>query len=450
MPSLEDFTTGLAVRSRLHPDNRVGRVVMDRYAAYVGWDWADEENEVSLRVRDHSKIERMKIGGTPGDLHQWACQMLERFEGEKIAVAIDAGRGAVISAFLGYPHLVLYPINPKSAADLRHALYPSHKKDDRIDSEILEEIVEKHGDRLRPLMPADEKTRELGMLCEHRKKLDNDRKREVNRLRDTLKSFYPQALEMFEEMSTPVALEFLQKWSSFETLRRARSQTLIDFFHTHGSRAEEKIQRRLEVIRSSIPLTSDGALLRAGALRVRTLVVVLRSIIDAVTILDDAIAELYDEHPEHDLVDSFPGLGPVLGPRVVTVLTTDRNRFESAEALQRMTGIAPVTSQTGGRHGSLLVTRRVRCPKFIHQTFVEWAGCSITRSAWASAYFEMHRERNPKRARYSILRALAFKWQRILYQCWVDRVPYDEQKYLRELAKRGSPIAKRLGLTLAA
>lgn len=417
---------------------------MEQVAAYVGWDWADREHVLSLREGSGKPIESSRVGGRSEQLHGWAAEMLSRFGGQKVAVAIDAGRGAVISAFMGYPHLVLYPVNPKAAASLREALYPSGKKDDPVDSEILLEMVEKHGDRIRPLNPADALTRELGILSEDRKRFDDDRKRTVNRLRDALKSFYPQANELFGDLSSPMVCAFLTRWPSLENLQRAREASIVKFFHEHGSRSKRKIEQRLELIREARPLTSDVALLRSGMQRVRAFVKVIRTLIETINELDQVIEDGYRAHAEHDLINSFPGLGAVLGPRVAAVLGSDRSRWESAESLQRISGVAPVTCRTGGKDGPISVHRRVRRPKFMHQTFVEWAGCSIAFSPWARAYYEMRKEKDPTLRRYVILRALASKWLSILWRCWIEGTHYDAAAYERTLALRGSPLANRL------
>lgn len=417
---------------------------MEAFAACVGWDWADDEHVLSLRESGTSKIELRRLGGAPDDLHGWAAEMLGRFAGERIAIAVDAGRGAVISAFINYPHLALYPINPKAAASARDAFYPSGKKDDPVDSEVLLEMIEKHRDRIRPLNPADPLTRQLGILSEHRRKLDDSRKREVNRLRAALKSYYPQALELLDDLSTPMACAFLAKWPSLAHLQRAKDTTIVSFFHEHRSRSKERIEKRIALIRSAVALTTDIALVHTGIVRVTSLACIIRAYLDQIVAVEQEIATMYAEHPEHDLINSFAGLGPVLGPRLVAILGTDRTRFESAESLQQFTGVAPITVQTGGKRGPKSVHRRVRRPRFIHQTLIEWAGCSLVSSGWAKAFYDIKREEHPKASHWSILRRLAYKWLRVLFRCWIENTPYDEGKYQQELIRRGSPIAKRL------
>ncbi len=121
---------------------------------------------------------------------------------------------------------------------------------------------------------------------------------------------------------------------------------------------------------------------------------------------------------------------------MLTAFGTDRDRFDSAEQIQALSGIAPVTRQSGKTR---IVTHRWACPKFLKQTFHEYAGLSIKKSKWANAYYTMQREKNSKTAQMA-KRALAYKWMRIIFRCWKDRVPYDEAKYIESLKRSKSPL----------
>jgi transposase len=112
-----------------------------------------------------------------------------------------------------------------------------------------------------------------------------------------------------------------------------------------------------------------------------------------------------------------------------------RQRFPDAASLQKLAGIAPVTERSGKK---FWVHWRYACPKFLRQTFVEWVAQTIPRSYWAKAFYQSHRARGARHQ--AALRALAFKWIRILHRCWRDRVPYDEAKYLLALQKRRAPL----------
>jgi Transposase IS116/IS110/IS902 family len=165
----------------------------------------------------------------------------------------------------------------------------------------------------------------------------------------------------------------------------------------------------------------------------------LRTLIRAIQRLDKRIAELFAQHPEHDLFNSFPGAGAVCGPRLLTVFGTDRSRWTSAVELQSHSGIAPVTEKSGN---SCWIHHRLACAKFVKQTFHEFADQSIRYSVWARAYYDLQRNRG--KDHHAALRALAYKWIRIIFRCWKDGKPYDEATYIQSLRRRGSPTVEKL------
>ena len=125
-----------------------------------------------------------------------------------------------------------------------------------------------------------------------------------------------------------------------------------------------------------------------------------------------------------------------MAPRLIAVLGTQRDRFDDASSLQCFSGIAPVTSQSGRQSW---VHWRWACPKFARQTFHEWAQHSMKKCEWARIFYQQKREAG--KSHHAAIRALAFKWIRILFRCWKDRVPYDEARYLRSVRDRLLPKA---------
>lgn len=409
------------------------------FASFVGWDWADKEHQLTTRDADQELLVRKALAGGANAIHHWATGTLKEYGGKPVAVCIEGSRGAVMHALMGYPHIVLYPVNPKSASLLREALYPSGKKDDPIDADVLQLFVDKHREKLRPFEPEDAVTRKLALLSEQRKKITNDITRSTNRLKANLKGYYPQALELLEDLDTPLACDFLEKWPTLQRLKRSKPATIVSFYRRHNSRSAELINKRLEVIRVSVALTDDEALVEGGEIRTLSSLMSLRGLLDARKYLDGHIQKIYESHVEHALIDSFPGAGPVMGARLIGLLGSNRERIVSAEHLQLVTGIAPVTRASGGRHGTKSVHRRLQRSKYLHQTIVEWASCSIPHSEWARACYDQLRARG--KGRYSALRILGYKWLRILFRCWSTSTPYSEQHHIAELQRRGSPLA---------
>ena len=160
--------------------------------------------------------------------------------------------------------------------------------------------------------------------------------------------------------------------------------------------------------------------------------------------IETKIDEAFAAHPEASLFAGLPGAGPAFAPRLLVAFGTDRSRYPEATNLQKYVGVAPVTERSGRQ---LWIHWRWNAPKFLRQTFVEWAGQTVPRSAWAKAYYLQ--QRRAGKAHQTILRALAFKWIRILWRCWQDRTPYDESRYMAALARQNSPLNKILQTTAA-
>ncbi len=150
-------------------------------------------------------------------------------------------------------------------------------------------------------------------------------------------------------------------------------------------------------------------------------------------------------HPDGFIFSSLPGAGPVFAPRLLAAFGADRDRFATARELQQYTGIAPVTERSGK---STWVHWRYACSRFLRQSIVEWAGMSVRYSYWADAYYRYQRQKG--KSHQAAVRALAFKWLRILFCCWKERRPYDEAKYLFSLRERHSPLLKYMAAPLEA
>jgi transposase len=182
-------------------------------------------------------------------------------------------------------------------------------------------------------------------------------------------------------------------------------------------------------------LTSDVAVIDSNRLVVEALVAQLRALLQAVDRFEHEISKLAPTLPGYALFASFPGAGPVFAPRLLAALGEQRSRYASAAHVQQYAGIAPVTERSGNKSW---VHWRWQCPKFLRQTFVEWAALSIPHCYWAKAYYDQQRQRGA--SHQAAVRALAFKWIRIVYRCWQNRTPYNEATYLTALKRHGSPL----------
>lgn len=176
-------------------------------------------------------------------------------------------------------------------------------------------------------------------------------------------------------------------------------------------------------------------MIEPNRLLVEALVGQLRLLLQAVDRFEHQIAQLAPTLGDYGLFASFPGAGPTIAPRLLAAFGEQRERYAAPDEIQRYAGIAPVTERSGNKSW---VHWRLQCPKFLRQTFVEWAALSIPHCYWAKAYYAQQRAHGA--SHQVALRALAFKWIRIAFRCWQNRTPYDEATYLTALKRRGSPL----------
>ena len=235
------------------------------------------------------------------------------------------------------------------------------------------------------------------------------------------------------------ACDFLAKWPTLAAVQRARPATVRRFYQQHNCRRAAVIDARLAQIATAQALTTDPAIVDALSLVVHAEAAQLRPLLAAVRTFDGEIAALFAAHPDQALFASFPGAGPVGAPRLAAAFGTDRTRWDATSELQSYAGIAPVTERSGK---TCWVHHRLACPKFLKQTFHEYADQSIRFSPWARAYYDQQRGRG--NTHHAALRSLAFKWMRILFRCWKTRTPYDEATYLAALRRHGSPLVEKI------
>lgn len=378
-----------------------------------------------MRTAD-GKQQRGELDHTPEAVQAWAAKLEQDFGGRAVAVGLEQARGSLFAMLCKYAHLVLFPVHPNTVQSYRQAFYPSGAKSDPSDAGLILELLVLHPERLRRREADTVATRQLQFLTEERRRLVNQQSSETQRLIQWLKQVFPQMLEWFDEPAGAMVGEWLLRWPTLEALQKVSAQGIRKFLHQHHCRSEERIEERIRQIRQAVAATQDPALLQAGVLCIQNSIRILEQIREGIAEFDKQIASTYRDHPDRFLMESFPGAGPVLEPRLIAAVGTLRDRFESAQSLACFAGIAPVKQASGK---TVWIHWRWACPKFIRQTFHEWAGCSIRYCDWAREHYD--RQRDKGKGHHAAIRSVAFKWIRIFYRCWRDRVPYSEQIYLK-------------------
>lgn len=407
------------------------------YDLIIGLDRADKKADLCLLDTATGQRRCVTIDTAPEALCQWLAQLRQQHPTARLGLCLEQPAVHLIPFLEAYAWITLHPINPITLQKYREAFVTSRAKDDTKDAEFLADLLLNHHAQLPVWAPQDSSTRAVQQLVAHRRAVVDERTALSNRLIALLKQYFPQALLLCgDDLWRPLATAFLLKWPSLSAAQKARPATLKTFYHLHGSRSATLLEERLALLAKAVPVTDESAVIASFVLRVQLLARQLQALARTIAQFDRQIATAYSAHPDHNIFASLPGAGPVLGPRLLASLGADRERFaQSAAQLQCYTGVAPVTKRSGG---SERIHRRYCCPKFHRQSFHEYAKESVLWSRWAGAFYLQQRTKGCPH--HTAVRALAYKWQRVIWRCWQDRKPYDEARYEAALRKDGSPI----------
>jgi transposase len=409
--------------------------VPDDFAAYIGIDWADRKHDISLYDPQTQSWSHTIIQSTPEAIADWVNQLRQRYGTAKLLVGLEQKRGPLLYALCRYDNLVLVPINPRTVANYRKAFQPSRAKSDPIDAKLIVELMQRHGDKLDVWTAGCPQHRALRQWVEARRMLVGEKVRVTNRITAALKSYFPQVLDWFVDKDTLVFCDFLTQFADLDAVKALTLAELTTFFKPYRIR-HTAVQRRFQQIQAStVPMTQDAAIIVPAQALVQALVALLRTVIEQLRQFEQAIDTLFETLPDAAIFQALPGAGPHLAPRLLAAFGNDRSRFDSAQSFMSYVGIAPVKEESGKKRW---VHWRWSCPIFLRQTFVEWVEQARRHSAWSQAFYQQQRAAG--KSHQKAIRALAYKWGRILWRCWQDGKPYDEAKYLAALRRKKSPL----------
>jgi len=381
-------------------------------------------------ARGHQSKET--VSTEPAQLHLWWKRLRGRYPVAAIAVAFEQPARNLIAFFEFEPDVTIYALNPSSIWAYRQSLTPSRAHTDKTDADCIARFIEHHHRELKAYVSPDPSARQIQYQCVGRRKLVDQRTSLTNQLLEVLKRYYPEVIElMHENVHRPINLALLRKWSTPKSLLKARRGTVEKFFHSHGSRSQERMRARFEIIDRMEPLTHNPAIIEPSVLEVLCLVDQIEVLNLSVLRYDRSIRELMKTNEKAALFLQMPGAGPALAPRLFAAFSVYADNCKDAAAKASLVGMAPVTEQSGKVRR---VYRRLRCDRFLAQSFHEWASESWKHSKWAKAYVRHHQAEG--KHFHTIIRNLAVRWIRILFRLWKTGEYYDERKYIHALISR--------------
>ncbi|MGY1620558.1 IS110 family transposase [Geodermatophilus sp. SYSU D00691] len=398
---------------------------------FVGDDWAEDHHDIEVQDADGRRLARARLPeGITGltRLHELIAEHLTEddvdpetgFVAQAVVVGIETDRGTWVAALAAAGYRV-FAINPMSVARYRERHGTSGAKSDRGDAHVLAEIVRLDRDHHRPIAGDSAEVEGLKLVARSHQAFIWDRTRHFQRLRSALREFFPAALEAFPDLMAPEALELLERAPDpARAARLSRSKITAALARAHRRDPETKaaaIQAALRApsLRQAPPIEAAYAVIVASAVRL------IAGLNTQIAELQAVVAEGFGRHPDAEILTSQPGLGPVLGARVLAEFGDDRHRYADAKARKNYAGTSPITRASGTR---TVVLARYSRNKHLADATHQWAFCALTASPGARAYYDAIRARGV--SHHAALRQLANRLVGILHGCLKTTTTYDE------------------------
>jgi transposase len=394
---------------------------------FVGDDWAEDHHDIEIQDESGHRLAKARLPeGVAGmaRLHALVGEHLADLEDvagvEQVAVGIETDRGPWVRALVAAGYRV-FAVNPLQAARFRQRRSVSGAKSDAADAHTLADMVRTDSHQLRRVAGDSELADAIKVVARAHKTLIWERTRHTQRLRNSLRDFFPAALDAFEDLTSGDALELLGKAPDPASAARLTRPQVIAALRRAGRRSlgerAEQIQTALRTERLSQP----PAVAAAYAATVRSQVALLVTLNTEIATMQGEVEAHFGRHPAAEIYLSQPGLGAILGARVLAEFGDDPHRYADAKARKNYAGTSPITRQSG-KH-KFVLARYVHNDRLL-DALGRQAFSALSASPAARAYYDQLRDR--EKDHNAALRQLANRLVGILHGCLKTGTTYDE------------------------
>jgi transposase len=390
----------------------------------VGDDWAEDHHDVEVMDAAGKVLAKRRLPeGVAGmaELHGLVGGLLgEDDDDSEVLVGIETDRGPWVTALLAAGYRV-FPVNPLLASRYRGRHGVSGAKSDAGDAHMLADLVRTDSHQLREAAGDSPEAEGIKVLARTHKTMIWERTREVQRLRHQLREYFPAALEAFDDLDAPDTLELLGKAPDPGRARKlTRAQVSTALKRARRRNIPDKASAILAALRSE-QLAQPPALTAAYAATVRALIAVITALNEQVRLLEEQVREHFGRHPDAEVYLSQPGIGTVLGARVLAEFGDDPRRYASGKSRRNYAGTSPVTRASG--------KKKVVAARFIHNdrlidALMAQAFTALRASPGARSFYDDLRARGIEHN--DALRRLANRLVGILHGCLKTGTLYDE------------------------
>jgi transposase len=317
---------------------------------YIGDDWAEDRHDIELMDAAGRTLNRVRLAeGAAGitRLHALVADQLgECSEDSDVVVGIETDRGPWVTALLAAGYTV-FAVNPLQASRYRDRLGVSGAKSDAADAHMLADMVRTDSHQLRPVAGDSPQAEAIKVVARAHKTLIWERTRHCQRLRHALREYFPAALQVFEDLDARDTLDLLAQAPDPASAAKLSISQITDSL----KRARRKnVAAKAAGIQASLRaehLTQPEVVVAAYAATTRSAVAVLAVLNEQINILQEQVESNFGRHPDLDIILSQPGLGMILGARVLAEFGDSEDRYVSAKARKNYAGTSPITRASG-------------------------------------------------------------------------------------------------------
>ena len=389
---------------------------------FVGDDWAEAHHDVHVMNQAGDELaSRRLVEGLDGigRLHELIAQHAD--DPAEVVVGIETDRGLWVDALVAAGYQV-YAINPLAVSRYRDRHHISGAKSDRGDAKVLADLVRTDRHNHRPIAGDSDLAEGIKVLARAHQNLIWVRNRHTNRLRNALRDYYPAALEAFVDLADRDTLAVLAKAPS-PTEGAKLSVSQIRTALKRGGR-QRNLDTRAETIQTALgtgQLRAPADVVKAFAATTRAAVGIIGELNRQISALETELSDHFEEHPDADIIRSQPGLGDILGARVLGEFGDDPNRYADVKSRRNYAGTSPLTRASGTKR--VVLARYIRNRR-LYNTIDQWAFSSITTSPGCRDFYDHRRAKGD--GHHQALRPLGNRLVGILHGCLEHRTPYDE------------------------
>ena len=390
---------------------------------YVGVDWAEAHHDVCVLDEHGEVLGRRRIADSlegVRELTELVATHAEEPEG--VLVGIEKDRGLIVTALVAAGWSV-YAINPLAASRYRDRHHTSGSKSDPGDAKMLADLVRTDRHNHRQVAGDTTLAQAVRVVARAHQNAIWSRQRHVNQLRNALKEYYPAALEAFGTELAHLDAVAVLELAPTPALAARLSTSKVAGALKRGGR-QRNVERRATEIVAALkaehlrqPEVLEGAYGATTTSAVRLIAAETTQIAQ----LEAILSEHFDQHPSAKTIRSLPGLGMVLGARVLGEFGDDPNRFSDAKSRRNYAGTSPVTKASGR---SMVVLARYARNRRLADAMDQWAFSSLSASPGARRYYDELRKRD--KTHRKAIRQVANRWAGILHGVLERDCLYDE------------------------